>query len=91
MSSKVVYAFALTAAVSILAQLGAAYGSPADPEAPWPIHNGLNHQPTEDELKRLHQEDVTPDQSREIDRLYHELTSTSKRTPDQRPARVPAP
>jgi hypothetical protein len=40
---------------------------------PWPIHNGRNYQPTEDELKALHLEDVTPDQAREIDRLYDQL------------------
>jgi hypothetical protein len=45
---------------------------------PWPIHNGRNYQPTEDELKRLHLEDVTPDQARQIDRLYDQLLAGSE-------------
>jgi hypothetical protein len=91
MSSKVVCACALATALSIPAQLGVAYGSPADPQALWPIHNGFNHQPTEGELKGLHWQDVTPDQAHEIDRLYDELTSTTKRILEQHPARAPAP
>jgi hypothetical protein len=46
---------------------------------PWPIHNGRNYQPTEDELRSLHLEDVTPDQAREIDRLYDQLLEGSER------------
>ena len=42
-------------------------------QGPWPIRNGHNYQPTEHELKALHQEDVTPDQAREIDRSYDQL------------------
>jgi hypothetical protein len=45
-------------------------------EGPWPIRNGHNYQPTEHELRALHQEDVTPDQAREIDRLYDQLLAT---------------
>ena len=57
------------------AALDAANTEDAPPlhEGPWPIRNGLNYQPTEQELKALHQEDVTPDQAREIDRLYDQL------------------
>ena len=40
---------------------------------PWPIHDGRNHQPTENELRSRHLQDVTPDQMRQIDRLYDEL------------------
>jgi hypothetical protein len=54
--------------------LGAnAEGTPPLHSGPWPIHNGRNYQPTEDELRALHLEDVTPDQAREIDRLYDQL------------------
>ena len=34
-------------------------------EGPWPIRNGHNYQPTEHELRALHQKDVTPDQARD--------------------------
>ena len=50
-----------------------AEGGPLFHSGPWPIHNGRNYQPTEDELRALHLEDVTPDQAREIDRLYDQL------------------
>ena len=45
----------------------------------WPVHNGFNHQPSQDELRALHQQDVTSDQAHEIDRLYDQLMSTSNR------------
>jgi hypothetical protein len=35
--------------------------------------------PTQDELRGLHQQDVTPDQADEVDRLYDELLSSSKK------------
>jgi len=50
-----------------------AEGVPPLHRGPWPIHNGRNYQPTEDELRALHLEDVTPDQAREIERLYDQL------------------
>ena len=46
---------------------------------PWPIHNGRNYQPSEDELRALHLEDVTPDQARQIDRLYDQLLAGSEK------------
>jgi hypothetical protein len=89
MSSKVVRACALIAVLSILAELGGAGGAPVGHSGPWPIHNGLNHQPTQDELRALHQQDVTSDQAHEIDRLYDELLSTSDKILGRRPARAP--
>jgi hypothetical protein len=53
-----------------------AENAPLIHEGPWPIRNGHNYQPTEHELRALHQEDVTPDQAREIDRLYDQLLAT---------------
>ena len=82
MSSKVVFAYALAAALSIPAELGVANGSPPLHQRSWPISNGFDHQPTQDELRASHQQDVTPDQAREIDRLYDELLGP-------RPARLP--
>ena len=52
---------------------------------PWPIHNGRNYQPTEDELRALHLEDVTPDQAREIDRLYDQLLAGSEKVRNRHP------
>jgi hypothetical protein len=56
---------------------------------PSPIYNGHNHQATEDELRALHQEDVTRDQAQETDRLYQQLMSGSSQIHRQRPARTP--
>jgi hypothetical protein len=55
----------------------------------WPIHHGFRHQPTQYELKALHQQDVTRDQARETDRPYDRLMSSSSRILRQHPARVP--
>ena len=55
-----------------------AEGGPPLHSGPWPIHNGHNYQPTEDQLRALHLEDVTPDQAREIDRLYDQLLAGSE-------------
>jgi len=82
MSSKVVFAFALATALSIPAEFGVANDAPPLHQKSWPIYNGFDHQPTQDELKASHQQDVTPDQAREIDRLYDELLGP-------RPARLP--
>jgi hypothetical protein len=54
----------------------------------WPIHHGFKYQPTQYELKALHQQDVTRGQARETDRLYDQLMSRSNQL-KQRPARVP--
>jgi hypothetical protein len=39
----------------------------------WPIYNGSNHQPTQDELRALHHQDVRA--MKETDRLYDRLMS----------------
>jgi hypothetical protein len=39
----------------------------------WPIYNGSNHQPTQDELRALHQQDVAA--IKETGRLYDRLMS----------------
>ena len=89
MSSNVVCMCALVAALSIPMELGVAEGAPAGHAGPWPIHNGRDHQPTQDELRALHKQDVTSDQANEIDRLYDELLSTTKQILGQRPAPAP--
>ena len=89
MSSKVVCACALVAALLSPAELGGAKGAPAIHQGPWPIHNGFNRQPTQDELKALHQQDVTPDQAHEIDRLYDQLLSSGRKVLRHHPALLP--
>jgi len=49
-------------------------------KGPWPIRNGHNYQPAENELRSSHLQDVTPDQAREVDRLYSELLATHPAT-----------
>ena len=65
--------------------LAAAEGDPPLHGGPWPIHNGRNYQPTEDELRSLHLEDVTPDQARETDRLYDQLLAGSEEVRNRHP------
>jgi hypothetical protein len=55
----------------------------------WPIHNGFNHQPTRADLRVLHQQEFTPAQSQETDRLYDQLMSSSNQALGRRPARGP--
>jgi hypothetical protein len=62
-----------------------AEGAPPLHSGPWPIQNGRNHQPTEDELRALHLEDVTPDQARAIDRLYDQLLAGSEKVRNRHP------
>lgn len=62
-----------------------AEGPPSLHSGPWPIHNGRNYQPTENELRALHLEDVTPDQAREIDRLYDQLLAGSEKVRNRHP------
>jgi hypothetical protein len=64
------------------AELRGAKGAPAIHQGPWPIRNGLNHQPTRDELRTLHRQDVTSDQAQEIDRSF---SQSPKQILGQRP------
>jgi hypothetical protein len=86
MSSKVVLGSALVVASLLLANIEFAEGASPLHKGPWPIHNGRNYQPTENELRALHQEDVTPDQAREIDRLYDQLLARSEEVRNRHPA-----
>jgi hypothetical protein len=55
-------------------------------EGPWPIRNGRNYQPTEQELRASHEDDVTPHEAREIDRLYDQLLASSQKARNRHPA-----
>jgi hypothetical protein len=86
MSSKIFFGVALALASLLLANIGSAADSPPPHKGPWPIRNGHNYQPTEHELRALHLEDVTPDQAREIDRLYDQLLASSEKIRSRHPA-----
>jgi len=73
MSSRAIFGPALVLSSLLLANLGYAEQAPPVHRGPWPIRNGHNYQPTENELRALHLRDVTPDEAREIDRLYNQL------------------
>jgi hypothetical protein len=86
MSSKIVFGVALALASLLPANIASANDAPSLHKGPWPIRDGRNYQPTEHELKALHQEDVTPDQAREIDRLYDQLLASSEKVRSRHPA-----
>ena len=86
MSSKFVLGVALALASLLFANTGSADDAPPLHKGPWPIRNGRNYQPTEHELRALHLEDVTPDQAREIDRLYDQLLARSEEVHNGHPA-----
>ena len=88
MLNKVVRTCALVAALATVAEPGVARDAPPLRQGSWPIYNGFNHQPTQDGLRALHQQDVTPDQAHEIDRLYDQLLSSSEKILSQHPALV---
>ena len=73
MSSKTIFGAALVVSSLLLANVGYKEQVPPVHKGPWPIRHGRNYQPTENELRSSHLQDVTPDQAREIDRLYSEL------------------
>jgi len=45
---------------------------------PWPIQHGHNLQPREDQLRAMQRQDLTPQESREVDRLYERLEQSSQ-------------
>jgi hypothetical protein len=75
-------AFAATAVLASLSltNIGFAEDAPSLRKGSWPIRNGHNYQPTQRELRGSHSEDVTPEEAREIDRLYDELLTNSKKS-----------
>ena len=72
-------ACALAAVQSIPPQSGIARDGPRPHASPWPIYQGFDHQPTENELRALHKEDVAPAQVEVIDKLYDQLMSADKK------------
>ena len=86
MSRKTLFALALVGALSFPAQPGFAQDSGSLHQGAWPIQNGFNRQPTRNELRALHEHDVTSSDAREIDRLYNELLANRERVRKQHPA-----
>jgi hypothetical protein len=86
MSNRIVLGITLALASLLAVSSASAERAPPLHNGPWPIRNGHNYQPTEHELRALHLEDVTPDQAREIDRLYNELLASSERVRKRHPA-----
>lgn len=86
MARRIVFGVAFALASLLLANIGSAQDAPPPHKGPWPIGNGHNYQPTEHELGALHLEDVTPDQAREIDRLYDQLLARSDNVDNRHPA-----
>ena len=83
---EAILGIALALSLLLPANSAPAEGTPLPHEGPWPIHDGHNTQPTEHELRALHLEDVTPEQAREIDRLYDELLANNDGTGRRHPA-----
>ena len=73
MSNKTIFGPALVVLSLLLANVVYAEQAPPIHNGPWPIRNGHNYQPTENDLRSAHLQDVTPDQAREIERLYNQL------------------
>ena len=80
MSRKTVIGLGLVVSSLLLANVGYAEQATLVHKGPWPIRNGRNYQPTENELRSSHLQDVTPDEAREIDRLYNQLLTTRPAT-----------
>lgn len=87
MAGKIAFVCALVATLTVLAKPGIAEDASSHP-GPWPIQNFHEQQPTEKELRADHLHDVTPGQAQEVDRLYDELMSSSKRLLKEEPALV---
>jgi hypothetical protein len=82
---KIAIACALGAALSFLGTLGFSEEAPPLHQGDWPIQNGHDQQPTQDQLNALDLHDVSPNQAQEVDRLYNKLLSNSERD-DHRPS-----
>jgi len=86
MTSRIVFRVAPALASLLLADIGLAEDASSARKGPWPIRSGHNYQPTEQELNALHQQDLTPDQAREVDRLYEQLLASRDKVRKRRSA-----
>jgi hypothetical protein len=86
MAARIVFGVTSVLVSLLLADIGSAEEVSSPRKRPWPIQSGHNYQPTERDLKDLHQEDLTPDQAREVDRLYEQLLASGEKDRKRRPA-----
>jgi hypothetical protein len=82
MSRKTIFGPALVMSSLLLANIGYAEQAPPVRNGPWPIRNDHNYQPTANDLRSSHLQDVTPGEAREIDRLYDQLLAKHSATTD---------
>ena len=87
MAGRITFVCALVASLAVLAKPGIAQDT-AVHQGPWPIQHGQDQQPTQKQLNADHLHDVTPNQAQEVDRLYDELMSSSKKLLKEEPALV---
>ena len=80
MSRKTIIGLVLVVSSLLLANVGYAEQAPPVHKGPWPIRSGHNYQPTENDLRSSHLQDVTPGEAREIDRLYNQLLAVRPAT-----------
>jgi hypothetical protein len=88
-SSKNAFGAAAVLASLLFTNIGSAEDAPSLRKGSWPIRNGHNYQPTQQELRDLHRKDVTSEEAREIDRLYDELMANSEKSRKRYPAAKP--
>ncbi len=58
---------------------------------PWPIWHWHNHQPRQDQLEAMHKSDVTPEEAREIDRLYMQLEGDTQKNNENNKQKILTP
>jgi hypothetical protein len=85
---RIALASALVATLSLAATPGFA-GDDAVHRGAWPIYDGRDHQPTQQELNADHLQDLPPNRAREIDKLYDQLMSSSEKILKEHPALKP--
>jgi Spy/CpxP family protein refolding chaperone len=80
---KIAIACASGAALLFLGTPGFTAEAPPVHQGDWPIHNGHDQQPTQDQLNALDLHDVTTNQAQEVDRVYDQLMSNSRQMTDR--------
>ena len=72
------FAGAMMGVLFAVSLAGAGQVKPLPHRGPWPIAQGHNLQPRADQLKAMRKEDLTPQESLEVDRLYRQLEESSQ-------------